>query len=41
VTLSAGVSQLAPDESVEQLVRRADEALYAAKDAGRNRTVVA
>jgi len=41
VTLSAGVSQFAPDESVEQLVRRADEALYAAKDAGRNRTVVA
>lgn len=37
VTLSGGVARIAGDESVEQLVRRSDEALYAAKLDGRNR----
>jgi len=41
VTMSAGVSEFAADESIEQLVQRADEALYVAKDTGRNRTIAA
>jgi len=40
VTLSAGVAEWGAEQSIEQLVGRADEALYAAKNAGRNRTVV-
>ncbi len=41
VTLSLGVAQYAPGESVESLVGRADAALYQAKQQGRNRVVVA
>jgi len=37
VTLSAGVAQLDPAESVEQGFKRADQALYRAKAGGRNR----
>jgi diguanylate cyclase (GGDEF)-like protein len=37
VTVSLGVAELAPGESVEQLYLRADQRLYAAKRAGRNR----
>lgn len=36
VTVSAGVVSRRPGESLERLLRRADEALYAAKAAGRN-----
>jgi two-component system, cell cycle response regulator len=39
VTASMGVAQLLPNESIEQLVDRADRAMYAAKHAGRNRVV--
>jgi diguanylate cyclase (GGDEF)-like protein len=35
---SAGVATLEPGESAAQLIRRADSALYRAKDAGRDRT---
>lgn len=43
VTLSIGIvdfSGTAPAETVEEIFRRADEAMYAAKQAGRNRTEV-
>ncbi len=39
VTLSAGVTARAPEETIESLIRRADHALYEAKHAGRNRTI--
>jgi two-component system, cell cycle response regulator len=41
VTLSVGVATLCDGQGVEALVTAADEALYAAKAAGRNRVVVA
>lgn len=37
VTVSGGIAQYRPGESVTQTINRADEALYAAKAAGRNR----
>jgi len=37
VTLSLGLATLKPDETMEQLIARADEALYEAKHGGRNR----
>jgi diguanylate cyclase (GGDEF)-like protein len=37
LTVSAGVARLAEGESIESLISRADAALYAAKQAGRNR----
>ena len=42
VTLSIGVAEaiMSQDESVENVIRRADKALYAAKEAGHNRTVI-
>lgn len=39
MTLSQGVAQWRPGERLEDLVRRADQALYEAKAQGRNRTV--
>ena len=38
VTISLGVAEVAPADHEEAVVRRADEALYAAKETGRNRT---
>jgi len=43
VTLSIGIAEMLhelQDGSVENVIRRADEAMYAAKQAGRNRTVI-
>jgi len=41
VTVSAGVAQRVPGEPLNALMARADGALYAAKDAGRDRVMVA
>lgn len=41
VTASMGATTWRPGESVESAIRRADEALYAGKAAGRNRVVMA
>ncbi len=39
VTFSSGITQVRPGESLEEALQRADEALYAAKRAGRDRCV--
>jgi diguanylate cyclase (GGDEF)-like protein len=41
VTISIGVSQFDGKESMDRLIGRADEALYAAKQGGRNRVDMA
>ncbi|MFP4280638.1 MAG: diguanylate cyclase domain-containing protein [Halochromatium sp.] len=38
--MSLGIAQFAPDDSVDTLFRRVDQALYAAKEQGRNRCVL-
>ena len=40
VTISIGVAVLRDEDTIETLLQRADSALYQAKDAGRNRTVL-
>lgn len=39
ITFSAGVAQLAPDETGGDAIKRADKAMYLAKRAGKNRVV--
>ncbi len=41
ITFSAGVAQLAPDEQGSDAVKRADQAMYLAKRAGKNRVLSA
>ncbi|WP_200386665.1 sensor domain-containing diguanylate cyclase [Thiocapsa imhoffii] len=40
LTVSLGIAQFTPHDTVETLFRRVDQALYAAKDQGRNRCVL-
>ncbi len=40
LTISLGIAQFAPHDSVDTLFRRVDQALYAAKDQGRDRCVL-
>ena len=41
ITISVGVAALLPEDTAESVVARADAALYAAKNAGRNRCMAA
>ncbi len=41
ITFSAGVVQVKPGESMDQIIDRADKAMYSAKRAGKNRVVAA
>ena len=40
ITVSFGVSQFNSDEGVEDLIKRADKALYQAKSSGKNKVVL-
>jgi diguanylate cyclase len=41
ITISIGIASIKPNESVEALLGRCDEALYRAKTLGRNRSIIA
>ncbi|MBO6239962.1 MAG: diguanylate cyclase [Butyrivibrio sp.] len=41
LTVSIGVTMIRADDTIESFVKRADEALYKAKETGRNRVVIA
>ena len=39
ITISVGVAMISPEDEITSLVKRADKALYQAKQQGRNRVV--
>jgi diguanylate cyclase len=39
ITFSAGVTPLHPDDEQHSVIKRADEAMYQAKQTGKNRVV--
>ncbi|CUT12757.1 hypothetical protein BF49_3837 [Bradyrhizobium sp.] len=39
MTFSAGIAQVRPNDAPEDILARADAALYRAKDAGRNKVM--
>ena len=41
LTASCGLAEFNPDDTPDELIRRADEALYEAKRTGKNRVVLA
>jgi diguanylate cyclase (GGDEF)-like protein len=41
ITMSIGVAEVGPTQTLTELLNEADEALYAAKRTGRNRVVLA
>lgn len=41
ITFSAGVAQMTPQETATEAIRRADQGMYLAKRAGKNRVIAA
>ncbi len=40
ITCSIGISTLGKEDTTDSLIKRADNALYKAKNGGRNRTII-
>jgi PleD family two-component response regulator len=40
LTISLGISELAKEDTITTLFHRADQALYRAKETGKNKTVI-
>ena len=40
ITVSIGITRLKENDTIEDCISRADEALYQAKDTGRNKVII-